>query len=86
VKARAVAYAEPPNPGYNQRAGTRREKGKDGMTDQPSYAREEVTYWENSAIDSRIYLVEPTYPVIPRNPGKDAGDQDAAPGPAETGS
>ena len=35
----------------------------------PRYAAEQVQYWENSALDSRIYLGEPSYSVLPRNPG-----------------
>jgi hypothetical protein len=34
----------------------------------PRYATERVEYWENSALDSRIYLVEPGYSTLPQNP------------------
>jgi len=36
--------------------------------DVPLYARERVEYWENSALDSRIYHVESRHPTIARNP------------------
>jgi hypothetical protein len=36
--------------------------------DRPRYALERVEYWENSALDSRIYLVKLGYSTAPRNP------------------
>jgi hypothetical protein len=39
--------------------------------DVPRYTTERVEYWENSALDSRIYLVELGYPTMPRNPVPD---------------
>ena len=38
------------------------------MTDMPRYAMERVEYWENSALDSRIYLVKLGYSTAPRKP------------------
>lgn len=35
------------------------------------YTMERVEYWENSALDSRIYLVELGYSTLPRNPVPD---------------
>jgi hypothetical protein len=41
------------------------------MMDVPRYAREQVEQWENSALDSRIYLVEAGYPTTPQKPTRD---------------
>jgi hypothetical protein len=42
------------------------------MSGDLDYRAETVTYWENSALDSRIYLAEPApEPILASNDGAD---------------
>jgi hypothetical protein len=48
--------------------------------DVPRYAGEQVEHWENSALDSRIYLVEPGYSAMSQNSVSDEQSVNAVEG------